>query len=359
MFSFKNLFSTKVQSNRPASVVGIDMGSSSIKVVEIEDRDGLLTLRTYGELQLGPYANMELGKAVQLTEKKKTEALVDVLREAGVESKDGVLAMPLSSSFVTIMSLVAKDNEDIEPRIRVEARKYIPIPLNEVMLDWSELPPLAKNPDNVREMLIVAVQNEVHGELLSVLRSVQKSVQPTEIEIFSTMRAVTNENDSSIAILDLGAQISKLYITHDGMLRKIHRARVGGTHATSRISELTGLSYEDAENAKRSIRSDQLYAEDIKKAVVSTFERPFQEFKRVIAQHEMKLGKPIERIVVSGGSGAYPELIPFANYMFDRTLEQANPFAKIAYPIFMEERLAEIAPSFTTAIGAALMPYQN
>ncbi len=352
------LFSSSSKSAVPESVVGIDYGSSSVKVVEVESRKDMLVLKTYGELQLGPYGNTHLGNTTTLDERKKTEALTDIMREAGVSAKTGVLALPLSSSFVTIMSLTAKSDEDIEPRVRVEARKYIPIPLADVTLDWTELKPLGKAPESVREVLIAAVQNDAYSEMTAIMQAVQKFSQPSEIELFSAMRALEDLKHTSVAMLDLGGSTSKMYISHEGMLRKIHRVRIGGVQATSRIAELTSVSFEEAENLKRSFKRGSDHEADVKRAVVSTFERPLQEFKRVLSQHEMKIGSNVGRIVLTGGASAFPEMQPFASYMFDRSVEIANPFSKIAYPAFMEDRLREIAPTFSVALGAALRPFE-
>ncbi|MCA9361362.1 pilus assembly protein PilM [Candidatus Kaiserbacteria bacterium] len=359
MFNLTSLLSGHKKNVTPNNVVGIDFGSSSIKVVELEKRKDLVVLKTYGEIQLGPYADSELGKPVKLDEKKKTQALTDVINESGVSAESGLLSMPLSSSFVTIMSMTAKPEEDIGPRVRVEARKYIPIPLADVTLDWTELPPLGNVPDNVREILVVAVQNDPYSEMTSVMQSVQKFVQPAESELFSAVRALSKPKDRAVAILDLGAETSKMYIIHQGMLRKIHRVRIGGSQATDRIMELTGLSHEAAENAKRNFSPDMENSLDIKKAVISTFERPLQEFKRVLTQNEMKVGEKVERVILTGGSASFGEMVPFSGYMLDRTVERANAFSKVAYPAFMESRLQEIAPSFTVALGGALRSFEN
>ncbi len=359
MFKIASLFSPKKKATTPESVVGIDFGSSSIKVVEVELRKDILVLKTYGELQLGPYAKTDLGNIALLDERQKTQALTDIMKEAGVAAKTGVLSLPLSSSFVTIMSLTAKPDEDVEPRVRIEARKYIPIPLADVTLDWTELKPLGKVPETVREVLIAAVQNDAYGQMTTIMQSVQKFSQPSEIELFSALRSLTEPNFTSVAVLDLGAQNSKMYIAHEGMLRKIHRVRIGGVQATSRIAELTSLPFEEAENLKRNFNTGGSHDDDVKRAVVSTFERPLQEFKRVLSQHEMKVGSKVDSVILTGGGAAFIEMQPFASYMFDREVSVANPFTKVAYPAFMEDRLRDIAPTFSVALGAALRPFEG
>ena len=97
----------------------------------------------------------------------------------------------------------------------------------------------------------------------------------------------------------------------------------------------------------------------MKKAVVATFERPLQEFKRVISQYELRIGAPVTRVVITGGASSFYDMHTYVSYMLDRTIEPANPFTKVAYPAFMADVLREIAPTFTVALGAALRPFEN
>lgn len=360
-FDFKTIFSSlkKVSNEPPSKVVGIDFGSSSVKVVEVQSHEGVIALTTYGELQLGPYGDLGMGSSVKLPLQKKIEAIVDVMRESGITAKDGVFTLQLAESFVTVISLSAKENEDISPRVHVEARKYIPVPINDVALEWTELESAEGEKALVREVLLAAIQNETLGEAKSVLASLGMTSQPSEIEIFSTLRAINKEQDTSLAIIDLGASMSKLYISELGSLRRIHRVQAGGAYATKAIGEQLGVSFEDAENLKRNYTKESVNASLIKKTVESSFERTFQEFKRVINQHELRTGSPVARIVLTGGSACFPESTSYASYIFDREVEITNPFAKVAYPAFMEDTLKQIAPTFTVALGAALRPFEQ
>jgi type IV pilus assembly protein PilM len=228
----------------------------------------------------------------------------------------------------------------------------------DVTLDWSELPPLGEASTSVREVLVAAVQNDAYAEANKLLESIQMSSQPTEIEIFSTLRAVSTPDVPSIAVIDLGAQTSKLYILHGGMVRKIHRIFAGGTQATEQIAKVLQIPFEEAENRKRNYTDADEQAVEIKKSVVATFERPLQEFKRVLSQYELRTGEPVARIVITGGSASFADMQTYINYMLDRTVERANPFNKVAYPAFMEDMLEEIAPTFSAALGAALRPFE-
>lgn len=359
MALFEKLFKkiTPVGVATPKHVVGIDFGASSVKVVELEQRENLLALKTYGELQLGPYGQGELGGVVQLPVSARIEALVDVMRESKVSGEAGVLALPLSQSFVTIIGVPARPDEDLGPRVKVEARKYVPVPLAEVSLDWTELPHLGEEAG--REVLIAAVQNESYAEMAQLLGAVKLTSQPTEVEMFSVLRAIAKPDDTSVAVIDLGAQTSKIYIAHEGMVRKIHRVFAGGAQVTSRVAAEKGLSFEDAENRKRNYVSGEPDALVITQATQATFERGLQEFRRVLLQFETKTGLTIGRTVLTGGAAAFPDMVNIVSYHLDRPVVRANAFNKVAYPAFMEDTLAEIAPGFTVAIGAALRPYAS
>lgn len=365
-FDLKKVFSALNSSapSKPTKVLGIDFGSSSIKVVELELQSQVLTLTTYGELQLGPYAQTEMGRFVKLPIDKRTEALIDIIRESGAAAKSGVLALSISESFVTIMSLQAGIEDDIAPRVPVEARKYIPVPLTDVALEWSELPERKSKASTggeqqEREVLLAAIQNEALSEDKILMDSIQMLSQPSEIELFSTLRAVTAEDDVSVAVVDVGAHVCKLYIAEDGFLRRIHRVTVGGTQATENVAKLLSVPFVEAEDIKRNYVPSLQYATEVKKVVNGTFDRAFQEFKRVINQHELKTGTAVTRIVITGGGASFFDFAAYASYIFDREVVIANPFKKIAYPAFMEDTLRNIGPTFATALGAALRPFEQ
>ena len=356
--SLQNLFSSFGGSDKgPSKVVGVDIGSVAIKVVEVEDRRGTLTLTTYGELQAGPYDNQPLGEAAELNVENQKNAVVDILRESAVKSRHAVFAMPLSSSFVTIMSMSAKEDEDISSRIHVEARKYIPVPITDVTLDWAELA-TGEEEEGTREVLLAAIQNEALEKLRELMSSVNMHNQPTEIESFSTVRSLFTEGDGSVAVLDLGGVTSKLYVTRTGLLQRMHRVRAGGSILTTRLAKMLDSTFEEAEAIKRNVKKGDKEYEDVMKVTTSTFERPLQEFKRVMEQYEKKTGEEIERVELTGGVAMMVGIRPFVEDVLQREVEFADPFAKVAYPAFMEDTIKTIGPIFSVALGAALRVFE-
>lgn len=343
-------------------VVGIDIGSSSIKVVELMESKGVITLSTYGELQLGPYAGKQLGESVNLTPKDEQTALVDVIRESSVKSRDAVFAMPLSSSFVTNVSIEADADADLASRVRVEARKVIPASLSEVTLDWAEVEVTDAEANSTeatyRNVLIAAIQNSAL-ERFKVLMQFAGLIQPpTEIESFSSIRALYNSKEPDVAIIDIGAVSSKLFISRKGLLMRMHRIRAGGAIATKQISDTLGLDFETAEQMKYEADSTHQQYADMKRAHHSSFDRAFREFRQVIQEYETKTGVKLNSIYLSGGGALFPGVDTHLADALGREVSIANPFSKVAYPAFMEDTMRSIGPSFTVALGAALRVFE-
>jgi type IV pilus assembly protein PilM len=356
-----NIFSNvNGKSSGAGRVVGIDIGSSSMKVVEVQDREGVLTLTTYGELQLGPYADQEVGQSVVLDSKKEQQALVDIIRESAVKATSAVFAMPLSSSFVTTINFQTEPKEDISSRVRVEARKYIPVPIGEVTLDWAEIesPNKNKKETNNRDILVAAIQNEALNRFRVLMQFVNLKQPPTEIECFSAIRGVYKAEEKDVAIIDIGAVSTKLYIAKQGLLQRMHRVRAGGTIATKRIASTLDMTFEEAELAKRNIKKEDTIFHDVKRAHHSCYDRAWQEFRQVINEYETKSGSRIENVYLTGGGSIFPTTKTFIEDALQKNVSYVNPFSKVAYPAFMEDMITELGPTFHVALGSALRVFE-
>ena len=131
---------SKLTKSKTGSVIGIDIGTSSIKLVQLKLARGAPVLETYGEIALGPYAKMPIGKAVKLQPEKVTEAVQDLIREANVTAKQGGFSIPFSASLITVLNLPKVPEAQLKQIVPIEARKYIPMAVSEVALDWFLIP---------------------------------------------------------------------------------------------------------------------------------------------------------------------------------------------------------------------------
>jgi type IV pilus assembly protein PilM len=340
-------------------VVGIDIGASSIKVVELQNRDSVVTLTTYGELELGPYQDEKaIGEAVTVSAQIERQALVDILREAAVKARNAVFAMPLSSSFVTIMTMQADKTEDISPRVRVEARKYIPLPIAEVTLDWAEVETKRALSDTSRDVLLAAIQNDALERFTTLMQTVEFTNPPIEIECFSSIRSLYNESESEIAIIDVGAVSTKLYLVRAGLLQRMYRVRAGGAIYTEKLATELTCSFADAESLKRTITSEHPQFTQLQKSHQLCYDRVLKEFHQVLQEYEERVETRIATIYCIGGGSLFPGFTAYVSSQLNRPVVLAQPFNKVAYPAFMEDTMNEIGPTFAVALGAALRIFE-
>lgn len=355
-----------------AGVVGVDIGSSSIKVVQLKRLRSSAALETYGELQLGPYANVEIGRATNLDPARLSEALVDIVREASVSSKKIALGISYSSSFMAVLSLPAADEGQLASMVPIEARKYVPVPINEVTIDWFVIPESrgsgtgtnkgdqktgtqSPNKNAPTRVLLAAIHNEALGKYRTVAKNAALSTAFTEIEVFSTIRSSVLEDDGVVVLLDLGAATTKLYVVDGGIVQRTHSMTVGSQDMTLSLSRALELSVADAEELKRQVGlSDAGNDPRIKQSLNFTLERILNESRRVMTAYESTMKTKISKVILTGGGVLLKELPAYVKVYFERDVVLADPFSKVEYPAFLEDTLKEAGPSFGVAIGVAL-----
>ncbi len=338
------------------SVLGIDIGSSSLKVVQLRKKQGQVVLETYGELALGPYGGAEVGQAMNLSAEQVTETLKDLIREAKVTTKSCGVSIPFSRSLLTLVELPYRKNpKEQKTIIELEARKYIPVPISEVQLDWfivpEETPSESAAPRDKVSVLIVAVHNDELKFLQSVIAGAHLAASFYEIEIFSTIRAAIDEPVKPVMVLDIGAASTKTYVVEHGVVALSHTINAGGQDITRAIAVSSNVSLARAEALKKEEGLGTNAASDSPELV---FSRIFSEARRVLIQYETAHKKSITAIVLTGGGGVTKALDAYAKSIFSIDVRIADPFAKTEAPAFMRPVLEGIGPEFAVAVGLAL-----
>lgn len=340
------------------SVIGIDVGSSSLKVVQLRRESGTAVLETYGEIALGPYAGGQVGQATNLPADKIAETLKDLLKEANVTSTNAGISIPFSRSLLTLVELPRRDDpEEQKTVISLEARKYIPIPIQEVQLDWFILPealPEKAAPGSKVKVLIVAVHNDELALLQKIVEGAGLAASFYEIEIFSTIRSVVDEPVKPVMVLDIGASATKAYVVERGVVAVSHNIRQGGQDVTRTIASAHNLEVADAESVKKEHGFGNGGAPYDKKTIELVFSRIFEEARRVMTSFETTHQRPVAALVLTGGGGVTKELGAYAKEFFAVDVQVADPFAKTSAPAFMRPVLKEIGPEFAVAVGLAL-----
>ena len=353
MSFLSNLFGKK-----EGSVLGVDIGSSSLKVVQLRKEHGKAVLETYGELALGPYGGGDVGQATNLSTEQVTDTLKDLLREAKVTTKSCGISIPFARSLLTLVNLPYRaDAQEQKTVIELEARKYIPVPMSEVQLDWFIVPktnssqPGAQMSGGTVEVLIVAVHNDELALLQRVAAGAGLSASFYEIEIFSTIRAVVEERVKPVMVIDVGAASTKTYVVERGIVALSHSIGTGSQDITRAIAISGNVSIARAEVLKK---EGGIGGTDTLGSPELIFSRIFSEVRRVLIQYETEHKKSVTAILFTGGGGVTKKLGAYAKSTFSIDVRVADPFLKTEAPAFMRSVLEGIGPEFAVAVGLAL-----
>jgi type IV pilus assembly protein PilM len=364
----ENLFKSQNQ-----SVLGIDIGSSSIKIVQLRKKGGKAVLETYGELALGPYAGTEIGRATSLSNEKLAEALRDLLKESNATTRSAGISIAAASSLLSFIKMPDMDAKQLSTMIPIEARKYIPVPITEVALDWWIIPkqesafsefdrePGAEKPvEKGIDVLLVVIHNDVLNKLGQISQTIGLETSFYEIEIFSSMRSVIDQSLDSVMVFDMGAGSTKLYVIERGILRASHTINRGSQEITLALSRSLGGSIGDAEHMKRTIGiSNDPEHKNVKEVIMLSLDYVFDETNRVIMNFERKYNRNISKVVLTGGGSLLKGFLELSRQKFQTEVVLADPFAKTEAPAFLEPILRSAGPEFAVAIGIALRKLQE
>lgn len=353
------------------SAVGIDIGSSMIKIVQIKRKEGRAVLETYGAISLCPYAELEMGRVTNLQPEKIIEALKEVLKDSNVTTKNSALAIPVVSSLIFTIELPAQIKEsEIDAIVKTEARKYIPVPITEVSLDYFVLPKKepsfaeSHNLDAVVvaekiEVLVVAIQNDAVSKYRSIVSGTELETDFFEVEVFSSIRSNFEHELSPVLLMDFGASRTKLSIVEFGTIKSFHTVNRGGADITDSISKSLSIPFAKAEELKKEYG---LYDNPIEKTLPEIIKLHtdyiIAETNDVLLGYEKKYGRTISKVILTGGGALMKGLKEIAANSFKAEVVVGKPFSKVGAPAFLDKVLEATGPEFAVAIGLALRKLQ-
>lgn len=368
MANFLDSIFKKISSKSDPSVIGIDIGSSSIKVVQMRRKGGKAILETYGELALGPYAGIEVGRATKLEPAKISEALNDVLKEANATTKSSALSIPMRQSLVAVIRMPQMQEKQLAQMIPIEARKYIPVPITEVTLDWFVIPKVEAEPDDYEgvpegqhkipqiEVLVVAIHNDVLQNFGTIVSTTGIDASFFEIEMFSTVRAVIEAGDNTpVMMCDFGAGATKVYMVERGIIRDSHVINKGSQDITLAISQAMGVSIEFAEKLKRNYgRNTREQDEQIQQIIDLNISPILSEMNTVLVNFQKKYNKNVTKVYLIGGGSLLNGIEQQTQKKLSIPVFFGQPFSKLETPAFLEGILKQQGLAFATSVGLGL-----
>lgn len=344
-------------------LLGIDISSSSVKLLELSQSPQGYRIESYAIEHLP-------ADAIRETEIKNVEAvgvaINHVVQRSHAHSKLAAIAVTGSGVITKViqMNSLLSDSE-IASQIQLEAERYIPYPLSEVNIDFQVLGPSNKNPDFV-DVLLAASRTEMIDTLVEVLNIGGLTTKVVGIEVYAIERAfgliaeqLPSEGEhQTIAVIVLGATSMTLCVLHDRTTVYTREQIFGGKQLTEEIQRRYGLTYEEAELAKKQGGLPDDYMTEVldpfKDAVVQQVSRALQFF---FSSSEFS---EIDHIVLSGGTASLLGLVRRVEEKLGIPTTVANPFSNMSVaPRVSVGALHLDAPSLLVCCGLALRSFIN
>jgi type IV pilus assembly protein PilM len=279
-----------------------------------------------------------------------------------------------SSLIFTIELPIQVKESEMASIIPTEARKYIPVPITEVSLDYFTLPQkeasfeemnetnngdTSKPPTGKTNVLVVATQNDAIAKYRSIVSLCSLSASFFEIEIFSSIRSNFEHELSPVLLLDFGASRTKLSIVEFGMVKSYHTIDRGGADISDSISKSLSIPFSEAEKMKKEFgllgNGTEKSLPDIIRIHIDYI---FSEANNALLSYEKKNNRTISKVIFTGGGSILKGLKESAISNFRAELEVGHPFSKVNTPAFLEKVLDTMGPEFAVALGLALRKLQ-
>lgn len=336
-------------------VVGIDIGSSSVKIIQLKDNKGSLQLINAGMLPLPPEAivdNTLMDSSSIATEIK------NLIASLGIKLKDVACSISGNSVIIRKIVLPAMPQEELEDQISWEAEQYIPFDINDVNMDFQILSPDSNDPSKMN-VLLVASKKDIINDYVAVFSEAGMHLSVVDVDSFAVQNAFEANHDYSsddiIALVNIGASVMNINVIKDGVTLFTRDVQMGGNLYTEEIQKQLGLSSEDAETGK--LLAHESTNEPLRKVILKVNETITQEIRRSLDFYNSTASdERISGVFVSGGCSKVYSLIDTIAEKISLPVEKLNPFAKLKYneKDFDPDYLNEIAPFMAVPIGLAI-----
>jgi len=341
------------------SLVGLDIGSSSIKAVELKNTKQGYELVSFG---LEPLAQDTVVDGAIMDAPLVAQAIGNIFDTQKVKTKNVATAVSGHSVIVKRVTLPSMTEEEVYDRIQSEASQHIPFDIADVNLDHQ----LLESVDSQMDVLLVAVKKDKILNHTNVLAQAGKNSTVVDIDAFALQNCFEVNYDpdpgQTVALLNIGASVMNINIVRGGIPLFTRDVSVGGNQFTDALQKELDLSFEDAERLKKGENIAGVAEEhratilrSVTDILVLEIQKTFDFFRATAT------GESIQKIVVAGGSARVPGLMDILREEFAVPVEEMYPFRKIVINPgrHNEEQIRELAPRLAIAVGLALRSFDE
>lgn len=335
-------------------IVGVDIGSSAVKLVQLREVKGGYQLLKIGILPLPAEAIVD---NTLMDSSSIVETVKSLLASLNVKAKEAVCSISGNSVIIRKISLPVMPVEELEDQIHWEAEQYIPFDINDVNVDFEILSPDEQDPSKMN-VLLVASKKDIINDYLAVFAEAGLKLVVVDVDSFAVQNAYeTNyaaDNNEVVALVNIGASIINLNIVRGGFSLFTRDVQMGGNLYNEEIQKQFGLNGEDAEQLKlKAIESEDPRLREVLQRVNETIAN---EMRRSLDFYNSTAGEErISKVYLSGGAAKTALLMEAVQQRLALPVEMLNPFLRVMVneKEFDREYLEEIAPMVTVAVGLA------
>jgi type IV pilus assembly protein PilM len=343
--------------SRSKGVVGLDIGSHAIKLVELSDRKGEFHLERVGVEPLSPEAIVD-GSIMDSS--LVVDAVQRLIEQTGVRSNQFATSVSGHSVIIKKIQVPAMGDDELADSIQWEAEQYIPFDIHDVRLDYVVLSQGEMGVDTM-DVLLVAVKRDKINDYTSVISQAGKTPVLVDVDSLALENVFEHNYDvdpgSVVALVNMGAGVSNITILTQGTSVFWRDISFGGNQFSERLQREFNLSHEQAEAMKRgqavedhSPADAQPILDAVSREMAVETQKTFDFFMATTSQSK------VERLYLSGGCALTPNLREIFQEKFGVPVELMNPLRRIHYNQgdFHDEWLEAIAPTLAIAVGLAI-----
>lgn len=341
------------------TIVGLDIGSSCIKAVELKRNKGEITVASLG---VEPLASDIVVDSMIVDSGSVSSAISKIFNDHKIKSKSVATSVSGHSVIVKKITMQSMTDADLAETINTEAAQHIPFDIADVNIDYQILS--ENNGEPQMDVLLVAVKKDKILNYTNVLSLSGKSPAIVDIDAFALQNCYEYNYEpapgTTVALLNLGASVMNINIVKGSSPLFTRDVSVGGNQYTDSLQKELDLSFDDAESLKLG-RQVGTVSEDAKlpilqqvtEVIVLEIQKTFDFFRATAA------GEHIERIYLAGGSSKVPGLIEALRQEFSLPVEILNPFQRITPTGAEAEIIEQNAGQLAVAVGLALRSFDD
>ncbi len=356
------------------SFLGVDLGMSGMKVVELLNERGRARLVTYAHVDYPNGASESERSFLDQTDAAGA-LLKQVIAKARTTTKVTVAALPVSSVFSSIITVPAGNEKELKEAVQWQAKKLIPMPLEEIALDSKVLdepgaasapaaltgPGTNKDKKKTARVLLTGAPSALVSQYVSILTSAGLEPLALETEALAQIRALVGKDRATVMVIDIGSFRTNIIVVEKGVPFLSRSIATGGKKITGLVAQTLGIPFAQAETMKKDIQAMQAFAPtgDLSPLLQTLLKPILDEIKYSFSlyqgqQSEGGQQKRIEKIIVTGGSALLPRLPEFLTQMMNVNAFRGDPWARVVYPEDLRPVLEDIGSRFSVAVGCAM-----